>query len=540
VLQSRRDEAKAKIMLERVQQVIRLLERRKITSFLEKPDEFWTRWLYRVVSGKRHHGGAAFLLDARSRMERLAYGHGWDVEYARSVWRLRNLGIGEQSRARISFAKIPQPWLADMVKRWARWRLSTGISAGYVGKSVRAVARFAGFIAAAGIDTLAAVDRALIEAYLADLHTQYAGRRSHGDHIGALAGFLTTIRQHRWNDTLPTTAMIFTEDYPKQGEPLPRALSEHVMVQVENPANLNRWHNPAYRLITLILIRCGLRISSALRLAFDCVITDTDGAPYLRYHNTKMKREALVPIDEKLWREIREQQQRVLQRWPAGTPLLFPCHTKNLDGTSPIHPNTYRSALREWLQQCDIRDENGRPVHLTPHQWRHTLGTRLINNDVPQEVVRKLLDHDSPAMTSHYARLHDTTVRRHWEKARKVNISGETVTLDPDGPLAEASWAKQRLSRATQALPNGYCGLPLAKSCPHANSCLTCPMFLTTAEFLPQHRQQHQQTLKIISAAEARGQARMVEMNRQVANNLEKIITTLEAYDDQGQVADAS
>jgi hypothetical protein len=131
-------------------------------------------------------------------------------------------------------------------------------------------------------------------------------------------------------------------------------------------------------------------------------------------------------------------------------------------------------------------------------------------------------------LAAHYARLSDTTIRRHWEQAHKVNVSGETVTIDPDGLLAEASWAKQRLSRATQALPNGYCGLPLIKTCPHANACLTCPVFITTAEFLPQHRQHHEQVLQIIGAAEARGQARMVEMNRQVANNLVKIITVLE------------
>jgi hypothetical protein len=142
-------------------------------------------------------------------------------------------------------------------------------------------------------------------------------------------------------------------------------------------------------------------------------------------------------------------------------------------------------------------------------------------------------------MTARYAQLHDKTVRRHWENARKVNISGDTVVLDPDGPLADAAWAKQRLSRATQALSNGYCGLPLAKSCPHANACLACPMFLTTAEFLPQHRQQHTETLQIISRAEAAGHSRLAEMNRQVAGNLEKIITALEVAQ-PGQVADAS
>ena len=48
------------------------------------------------------------------------------------------------------------------------------------------------------------------------------------------------------------------------------------------------------------------------------------------------------------------------------------------------------------------------------------------NRDVPQHVVQKILDHDSAEMTAHYARLTDTTVRRHWEAARKVNARGET------------------------------------------------------------------------------------------------------------------
>ena len=57
-------------------------------------------------------------------------------------------------------------------------------------------------------------------------------------------------------------------------------------------------------------------------------------------------------------------------------------------------------------------------------------------------------------------------------------------------------------------------------------------MFITTAEFLPDHRRQHQQTLQIISAAQARGQGRMAEMNQQVADSLQRIITALEAGQD--------
>ncbi|WP_219419485.1 hypothetical protein [Pseudonocardia nigra] len=66
-------------------------------------------------------------------------------------------------------------------------------------------------------------------------------------------------------------------------------------------------------------------------------------------------------------------------------------------------------------------------------------------------------------------------------------------------------------------------------------------MFLTIAEFLPEHRRHHRQLLQIITAAEARGQARMAEMNRQVTDNLEKVITALEHDTDTPQEsADAS
>jgi hypothetical protein len=67
-------------------------------------------------------------------------------------------------------------------------------------------------------------------------------------------------------------------------------------------------------------------------------------------------------------------------------------------------------------------------------------------------------------------------------------------------------------------------------------------MFATTAEFLPRHRAQHQATLQLITAAEANGQARVAEMNRQVAANLEKIITALQAdgEDEKEAAADAS
>ena len=522
-LQQRRDRRVGKLAPSVVTRVVRLLAASSVTSLLDHNEGTWLTIADGMVNDSL---GRALLLYAHRAVADLAETGGWEAEYPRDVWRMHRLGF--DGHRTLQFDRITQPWLRELAKRWVRLRLSSGLGLEAGGaRAVVAISRFSRFLAAVGVEHIEQLDRQLLERYLADLaHERHPQRRS--AHIGLLNGFFVAIRQHCWHPGIPATALFFPADHPRRPDKLPRALAEQVMSQLEQPANLDRFDNPSYRLITVILMHCGLRVTDALRLRSDCVTTDTDGAPYLRYFNHKMHRDALVPIDTELADAIGHQRRRNTDHWPGGTQILFPRPTKNIDGHHPISSSTYRMALQRWLDACDIRDEHGHRVHLTPHQWRHTLGTRLINHDVPQEIVRRILDHDSPQMTSHYARLHDDTVRRHWEAARKIDITGRTVTYESDGPLADAAWAKQRLARATQALPNGYCGLPLQRSCPHANACLTCPMFLTTSEFLPQHHAQRQQTLELITAAEARGHQRLVEMNRTVLSNLDTIINTLE------------
>jgi integrase len=543
-LQCRHDERHVNTTSGTVRRTITLAAGSSVTSLLDWPTARWAAFFDENLNARHDQNGQlAFLRYAHAHVEDLQAGTGWEAEFPRDVWELRRLGI--EGRPRLRFDRIPQQWLRDLAKRFARWRLSIGRSVNQVIIDLLALTRFAGFLARPDVYAacLADLGRPLLERYLADLALDPRAVRSRNRDIASLNAFFYAVRRHEWDQTLPVNATFYPDDLPRPPKHLPRGLAEHVMAQVEQPANLDRWRNPEGRLLTLILMRCGLRIGDATKTGLECVIRDADGAPYLRYFNNKMKREALIPIDEELDRQITEQQSRILDRWPDGGRWLFPAPRMNPDGVRQLTTHSYRGQLNDWLQRCDIRDEHGAAVHLTPHQWRHTFATRLINRDVPQEVVQVLLDHSSGEMTAHYARLHDSTVRRHWEKARKVNARGETVTVFPDGPLAEASWAKQRLGRVTQALPNGFCGLPVQKTCPHANACLTCPMFVTTPEFLPQHQQQRQQVLQIMSAAEASGQLRLVEMNQQVLGNLDRIINALkdeESAPERETAADAS
>ncbi len=117
---------------------------------------------------------------------------------------------------------------------------------------------------------------------------------------------------------------------------------------------------------------------------------------------------------------------------------------------------------------------------------------------------------------------------RRWEHATRGSFWGGRVSIAPEGPVAKAQWAKTRYGMATQTPPNGYCGLPLQKSCPHANACLTCPVFLTGPEFLPELREQRRRTLTLIDVSNNKGQSRMVEMNQQILTNLERMINEAE------------
>jgi integrase len=372
--QVRSDAGRQKVDPGEAQRAVNFTAAAGVTSLLDWDEDRWRQ--HKPPPGQAGVTATtprSLIIYARRQAENLAFGRGWDVEYPHDTWRLRNLGIINPI-AHVRFGGIPQPWLKDLAKRWCRHRLATGLSAGLPARGARVLAHFGTWLAGqdenAGIE---AVTRPLLERYLAALHAEFGGRKLQREHIENLNGFLTAVRQHEWEPGLPAGAMVFPEDYPKRGERLPRALAGHVMAQIEDPANLDRWTDPGRRLITLILIRCGLRIGDACKLPSDCIVADGSGQPYLRYYNHKMKREALVPLDDEIVAEIGRQRQRNAGRWPGGTPVLFPRPTKNIAGTIAANGDAYRGGLRRWLASCDIRGQDGSPIRLTPHQFRHSL-----------------------------------------------------------------------------------------------------------------------------------------------------------------------
>lgn len=522
-IQRRVDERRTKTRPDLLRRLLGQLPASGATSLLDRSPEQWTTDLgFSTVRGSVSH---RFLLDAIGYLTDLVEGVGWDTEYPRDVWLLRRIGYPGRDKA-LRFDDIEPVWLRSLTKRWARWRISTGTGIGTVTADVRAISLFARSCPSLQRGP-EALTREQLEAHLAHLAVLYPKAKTRKGQIGSLAGLLRAARQHGWEPRIGVNVDIYREDYPRLPVAAPRALSEAVMAQLEREENLVRFRDPRGRLVAKILMGTGLRVGDACTLQVDCLVRDDQGAPYLHYTNHKMRRDAFVPIGVELAEAISVQQEAVLIEFPTGT-CLFPRRTRNPDGNFAFSTSTFRGELAVWLLECGMRDELGRPVHVTPHQWRHTFGTRLINSEVPQETVRRLMDHASHQMTAHYARLSDKTIRDQWERARKVNVAGEELATDT-GPLAEAIWMKNNLARAKMALPNGYCTLPLQQSCEYANACLTCPVFVTTPEFLPQHQRQLEATRTLIDQAEQQGHQRVVEMNQTVEKNLLSIIGTLTA-----------
>ena len=528
-LQCRYDQGAKSTPVRALSAAVRLLHHSGVKSLLDLSYDEWREHL----GGRRLRSFSSmartFLLDTRFALETMLVGDDpWADQFPRDVWDLRLLGFASRSVRRLRFAAIAQPWMRDLVKRWCRWRLSRGLApstiAGYLAGCV-SLSRYLEHVGASGPEDLT---RTHLEGWLAAIAVQVPDPTQEAS-IVAIRSFLNDVHRHGWAPGLPPGSFIYADDQLRRRPAKPRWISEHLMAQMEAPENLVRLRFEQDRVLLRILMECGLRLGCAATLPFECLVRDDGGAPYLAWLNRKMgDRPAFFPLTGSLAQAICEQQARVLERIPGGCRWLFPSPNVNLDGAKATSGSGFRKRLDRWLTEIHLADEHGRPARVTSHQFRHTVGTRLINADVPQHVVQQLLDHISPEMTVIYARLHDSTVRQHWERAVKVNSEGRRIVLEAGHPLSDATWMRLSMVRAKVTLPNGYCGAPIQTDCEFANPCLDCGFFIVTRDFLDQHRRQRDETRCAVADAEHSGLVRLVEKNSRTLHKLDTLIEVLE------------
>ena len=465
--------------------------------------------------------------------------YGYNLPLSDDVWSARELGVKipkyNSSHTKFVFTRIKQTWLKRLVKRFVKYR-STTRSFGTISSYISSLNKFSKFLEEdyPTLNSIQEINRDLIIEFIAYLNEEYSNPQTTISRLGALKIFFEDGNINKWFEVSPH--LIRLEDYPKSQKPLPRYIPEEVLKQLNQ--HLDKLPEQIMRMV-LILEECGLRISELLTLPFDCLRQDAKGDWFIQFTRHKMKKEDTLPISNEVVALLQEQQEYIRKYLKKGFEYLFCGREKGGIGNSRFRPepklmsrDSFSIYLNRLAKEYKIFDSSGRLWRFQSHQFRHTVGTRMINNGVPQHIVQRYLGHESPTMTMRYAHIHDQTLKKEIAKyhdARVVNIVGEVVDsenpeLDNDLDL---QWMKKKI--LAQALPNGSCARPVVLGpCPHANACLTCSDFRTTIEFLDQHKEQLAQTEKILEKARANDWQRQIEMNEQVKKNLVNLITALE------------
>jgi integrase len=256
------------------------------------------------------------------------------------------------------------------------------------------------------------LSRRLLEDFLEHVASLTLAKNTKHGMLRHVKVVLDDVERHGWVQ-LQRDARYFRDELPSQSHALPRFIDETVMRQLESDEALALLAEETTITSVVVLMETGLRSQDALLLDADPIVLLADGSPVLRFVNHKRRREAAIPISNRLLERIRYQQQRNAQAFPNGSPWLLPgIGGRNGQGQQPYSYGTLLKRLTKWLAGLELVDATGRPVTVSPHQFRHTLGTRMINEDIPLEVIRRMLDHGSLSMTQVYARLSDPQAAR--------------------------------------------------------------------------------------------------------------------------------
>jgi integrase len=373
---------------------------------------------------------------------------------------------------------------------------------------------------------LADIDRALIVSFLAYLKAQ--GKTSHlvTTHLSHLRAFLEGCAYQLNIAGLTKERLILDGDFPKLPLKQPRDLPAEVLEQLRE--HLETLPTTVLRMV-VILLAGGLRISEVCTLRLSCLAHDDRNEWYLNFYQWKEKQEHTIPlVDEAVVATIQAQQHDIREQWGDTCQYLFPSPQSNL---FPFKARTFTQILNKWAYEKQICDQSGRLYHFQSHQFRHTLGMQLINEDVPLDVISRLFGHGSLLMTQRYAQKRAAKLRAELERASRkrktVNAAGQVVTGDPRANDPDAQLLRKGIRG--QTLPVGGCGrLIVLGGCPHANTCVTCTYWLTSTDDLPALKSFHQRAVHLKHRATEVGNQIVIEQQDRIIPGLSLRIKSLE------------
>jgi integrase len=180
----------------------------------------------------------------------------------------------------------------------------------------------------------------------------------------------------------------------------------------------------------------------------------------------------------------------LFQRNPNGTPVV-------------IGHQGARDAITRAATRAGLRDVDGRPLRLIPHDFRRLFATEAVNGGLPIHIAAKLLGHLDLNTTKGYVAVYPEQVVRHFQahlvRRRTIRPSQEyrqPTTQEWDG-------FQQHFRRRRMAL--GDCYRPYGTDCPHEHACVRCPMLRMDPTQLPRLLQIEHDTHRLLAEAQQNG-----------------------------------
>jgi integrase len=324
----------------------------------------------------------------------------------------------------------------------------------------------------------------------------------------------------------PRRRLLFLTDLPRLPEPMPRALPPELDRALM--AEVAQLDDVLARTGLLLLRATGMRVGELLDLELDCLVDFGAHGTWLRVPVGKLATERMVPLDTDAV--------GVLDAWMARRGKLraipHPSDGHLVDFVfiqRGRRPTKWRLArgLDRAATAAGLRRPDSSPLHITPHQLRHTYGTSLINAGIALPALMALMGHVTPEMTLRYAKLASPTVRAAYQAAMdKIRLRQPLPLLVGSRSIApvpeRVEWLAQEMLKTRVA--HGYCSRHLtAGVCPYANICEQCDNFVPTPEFIPVIEHQ------LADVHALRDDAAQRQWDAEVARH-ERVIQSLQAH----------
>lgn len=335
--------------------------------------------------------------------------------------------------------------------------------------------------------------------------------------VTLLTRFVTETAAWGWAD-VPGRVLFTRGDIPKIVKTLPRFIPEHELAMLMTA--VEALPDPHQRAALLVARWSGARRDEIRRLATNCLDTYPDGHPRLRIPVGKTQTERSIPLHpqaadalQPLIAQTRAHAPRARHDPSAGRPVqhLFQVRGKLLSAAF-----LFDHGLKAACTTAGLVDGAGKPT-ITPHRFRHTVGTQLAEGGARLQTIMAVLGHATQAMSLIYTSLSDPMVKQQYQDALDRHL-GPEVTLA--GPAVQAlrehrlapdavHWLQTNFLKTELEL--GHClRLPQEGPC-ECDLVLTCSKFLTTSDYAPRLRDRLNVEDQLIADATARGWQREVE-----------------------------